>query len=94
MDPIAVIASVYRATYTNDIYGTKGATMKSMNTKKTLKAAATAAGLVAVLLLPTGCTATAATTGGTTGGTLGGTVGGTVGGIVGGVGGALGGLGL
>jgi len=39
----------------------KGMTMKSI--KKTLKAAVLAAGLVAVLLLPTGCAPTTSTTG-------------------------------
>jgi hypothetical protein len=39
----------------------KGMTMKSI--RKTLKAAVLAAGLVAVLLLPTGCAPTTSTTG-------------------------------
>lgn len=35
--------------------------MKAMSTKKTLKAAAAALGVVAVLVLPTGCATTVAT---------------------------------
>ena len=36
--------------------------MKAKSTKKTIKAAAAAVGLAAMLLIPTGCAATAGTT--------------------------------
>jgi hypothetical protein len=42
----------------------KGTTMKSMTVKKALKVAASAAGLVAVLLIPTGCSTAVGGTGG------------------------------
>ena len=65
--------------------------MNVMGTKKALRTGAAAAGMVAILLLPTGCTMTPADAP-ATGGTLGGTVGGVVGGVVGDVGGIVGGL--
>lgn len=65
--------------------------MNSVGTKKALKTAAAAAGLAAMLLLPTGCTMTPADAP-ASGGTLGGTVGGTVGGVLGTVGGIVGGI--
>nr|BBX78042.1 hypothetical protein MFLOJ_18290 [Mycobacterium florentinum] len=44
--------------------------MKSMTAKKTLKVAAAAAGLVAVMLVPTGCSTAVGGTGGSGGLTI------------------------
>jgi hypothetical protein len=60
--------------------------MKAKSTMKTLKAAAAAAGVAAVLVLPTGCASSAAGSGGLIGGATGGGVGGIIGGITGGLG--------
>ena len=55
--------------------------MKARNTKKTLKAVAAAAGVIAVLVVPTGCASAGAGSGGllNTGGSSGGILGGILG---------------